>query len=180
MEQKTDESVVINSDWWLVSPLQAYFLSIITLNIFVAFWVGINWSKYKKTTGEKIRPFWRGWFYILYIDPLFKRMLTFTNSRGQTTKFSHSTLALFFILFSIGSDIIAKLPNLYGEVGALLFWFLSPLPIYYVQKNINQASTLTASEHKIMRISGVDILLIVVLTVLMLLMLCGILIKFLT
>jgi hypothetical protein len=164
-------------EWWSMSPLRAYLLSIITFNLFVPFWVGINWERYKKATNAKIVPFARGVFVGLYIIQLFNKALTTAQKKDYKGTYPSWLLGLVFIILGVASRYLADLPAPWGTIAVLLCILLSPIGIYLTQKAMNFNNSIVISNYSNPKISWVDILIISGISVVVLLILFGIIIS---
>src|SRR5437667_5165459 len=70
----------------------------LTLGVYELWWFYKNWDLIRRRDGSDIWPFWRAFFAIFWVYPLFKRMRESANENGISRPFPAGFYATIFIL----------------------------------------------------------------------------------
>lgn len=92
-------------------------LSAVTMALYEYYWFYKNWKAVKIQEGAKIRPFWRAVFAVLFVYPLFKRILGTAKKKGHKAGFSHGSLTAAYIAITV----LHKLPDPWWWLSVLSF-----------------------------------------------------------
>ena len=174
--EEKDEEVVVNTEYFAISPKRLALFSILTFGIYEIYWFYKNWVAVKKFEGAKVSPFWRAIFAVFFCYNLFKRVLESAKQQGYQNSYSPGWLAAIYIgLLVIGNGLSRT--ETY-DVGFNLFWLAvvvaTFIPLLSVQKAINFNNE-KIKEGGVLResFSGGEVVLIVVGVLWMLLVLWG-------
>lgn len=101
------------------------FMSIISLNLYSAYWIYKNWKYVNERDGLKLEPFWRGIFGIFFVYGILKMIRKDTHANAlEPATFSAGGLAAGWI-------ILAILGRFFPIGNALLSWlFVVPAQNY--------------------------------------------------
>lgn len=99
-----------DTHFYPIAPWKFWFLSIVSIGIYDAYWMYRNWKAIKIKTNEEMMPIARGIFVIFWIYPLFLSLRQDSEDRFQTNKVLASWLAgliaiMYFIFYLSGSFI---------------------------------------------------------------------------
>ena len=143
VEEMDDEiSTDTNSDnikYFSVSLGKLATLSVATFGLYELYWFYKNWQAVEEQGKEKISPFWRTFFTLIFCYGLFKRVLISAQKQGYTESYSPGWLAALYIIITV----MWKLPDPLWLVA-----FLSFIPLLTVQQAISFNNFKVDSEHK--------------------------------
>ena len=107
------------------------FMSVISLGIFISYWVYKNWRFIKERDGLDISPFWRGWFAIFNFHSLLKYIKEDPKvSHPEKPDYSCGWLTCGFVMFTLcGNQIF--IPSM------VTFLFILPAHNYISKINRN-------------------------------------------
>lgn len=72
---------------------------VLSLGAYALYWFYRNWDAVRQASGQKMWPFWRALFAIIYVWPLFKIMVLQARARGyEGPHYSGGLLALAYIV----------------------------------------------------------------------------------
>lgn len=71
---------------------------VLSLGAYALYWFYRNWDAVRVATGQKMWPFWRALFAVIYAWPLFKIMTLQAKTRGFEKPYSGGWLALAYLL----------------------------------------------------------------------------------
>jgi len=132
-----------DSGFLYISLKRLTILGIMTFGVYSWYWSYCNWRHIKLRDSSRISPFWRTWFYILFIRSLFveiKNDEAYNN--GLLPRFSPTMLLIGIILLSAFSGAISGLPSANFEELALVLLFSGIVGDYLcllpVQAHINR------------------------------------------
>lgn len=145
---KHDESLVLDSDFFTISPAKLALLSIFTLGLFNIYWFVQNWEVIKKSTNANISPFWRGVFSIFFCGEVFRRIINSAWKRGYQVEHDIGWLTASYVIIGIISNVWARAStqgatidpsvHFFSEMSWIIFSSLSAIPLYIVQKVANE------------------------------------------
>jgi len=115
--------------YFYISTARLIFMSVISLGVFISYWVYKNWRYIKERDGLDIMPFWRGWFTIFHFYSLLKYIKEDTKvSHPERPDYSSGWLTCGFVLFTLcGNQILIPL--------MLSFLFILPAHNYISKIN---------------------------------------------
>ncbi|MDP8254154.1 MAG: hypothetical protein P9M14_00255 [Candidatus Alcyoniella australis] len=122
-------------------------LSILTVGLYEIYWIYKNWSYLKERYDLRIRPFWRGVWGIFFCHSLLRRIHDDQEANSlQLPSFTPGYLATGWIIMTIGSNLVARIP---GALSTIIFPFIpSFLFLVPVQKYINSISIIRNPNEK--------------------------------
>ena len=103
---------------FLVNPFKLLLLSTLTFAVYDIYWFAKQWRYIKKRDEQKIRPFWRAIFSVLFVVPLLKQL---RDSKAVL----RGTL---YIVLSLAG----RLPDNWWLIS-----LFSVVPLYQVQQDLN-------------------------------------------
>lgn len=109
-------------------------LSLLSMNLYEAYWIYKNWSYIRQRDKLDIRPFWRGFFGVFFCHSLLRRIHEDPEARAiQEPQFSAGGLATGWVVLMIVGNIISRAPSVTASVVAALipsFLCFVPVQIY--------------------------------------------------
>lgn len=100
----------VNSYFYPIAAWKFWFLSLVSLGIYDAYWMYRNWKAIKIKTNEEMMPIARGIFVIFWVYPLFLRLKEDSEDRFQSNKvlatWLAGSIAAAYFLFYVGSYFI--------------------------------------------------------------------------
>ncbi|MCM0149714.1 hypothetical protein [Photobacterium galatheae] len=116
--------------FYVVSPKKFTILFLSTMGLYGMYWVYINWSLYKKSTGSDVWPVARGFFDIFFVHSLCKKIgqLDFATTKENSVM---EWNAIKYVLLVISCRIADKLSE--NEIGMpyTFFYTLLAIPLMY-------------------------------------------------
>ncbi|MEO0825917.1 MAG: hypothetical protein AAFY67_09675 [Cyanobacteria bacterium J06642_9] len=132
-----------------ISSTRLIFLSIASFGAYEAYWIYKNWQYIKKRDGLSIRPFWRGFFGVLFCHSLLRRIYGDQEARSiKQPTFSASGLATGWIILVVAANIISRASIEASLVAGIIPSYLCLLP---VQNYINSVAKKASSAHEFYR-----------------------------
>ncbi len=123
----------------IISPDKFIFLSIISLGLYELVWFHRNWKFFKEKEKLNISPKWRAIFAVLFIYPLFKKMLEYAKKEGYKEEYSSGWRTFFWFILAL----LGRAENFVFLLSIFTFLpLLSPLDainFYYNKKEQNCA-----------------------------------------
>lgn len=118
--------------YFYISTPRLICMSIISLGVFIAYWVYKNWRYLKERDGLDIMPFWRGWFVLFHFYSLLEYIKNDTKvSHPEKPDYPSGWLTFGFVALTIcGNQFV--FPSL------LTFLFI--LPAHNYISRINQSA----------------------------------------
>ena len=132
VETRADRPVSMSKSkpaYFYISTPRLIFMSIISLGVFISYWVYKNWRYIKERDGLDIMPFWRGWFAIFHLYSLLKYIKEDPKvSHPEKPDYSCGWLTCGFVMFTLcGNQIFIPL--------TLTFLFILPAHNYISKIN---------------------------------------------
>lgn len=129
--------------FYVVGPLKFWLLFIFTLGFYQLYWFYKNWSRYKAYTRDDLWPVPRGIFTIFFTHALLREVDHTIGAEGREHSWSPDLLATGYVLVTIATRIMDRLPDSMDDVVIPLELFLM-LPVtgfllYRAQGAINVA-----------------------------------------
>ncbi|GLR69744.1 DUF3857 domain-containing transglutaminase family protein [Agaribacter marinus] len=94
-----------------IHPSKFIVLSLVTFGTYTNYWMYRNWKAISAKTEEPISPFWRGFFAVIWLYPLYKALVNDSNDNYQKNKVAPYwlgivlvTLYIIFVIIGIGLD----------------------------------------------------------------------------
>lgn len=160
--------------YFSVSIKKLIILSIVSFGLYEFYWFYKNWKIVKDHEKSKISPIGRGFFAIFYCNSLFKKIIVLAKEKGYIAKYSHSLLAIFYILFLLIGNVVSEYEFQNVFINSIwLISYLSVLPLAEVQNSVNFINSKDGSQVENNKFSGWEILLIVAGGLLLLLSIIG-------
>ena len=118
--------------YFYISTPRLIFMSVISLGIFISYWVYKNWSYIKERDGMDIMPFWRGWFAIFHFYSLMEYIKNDPKlGHAEKPDYSCGWLTCGFVMFTLcGNQIFIP----------LMLTFLFILPAHNYISKINRTA----------------------------------------
>lgn len=118
--------------YFYISTPRLIFMSVISLGIFISYWVYKNWSYIKERDGMDIMPFWRGWFAIFHFYSLMEYIKNDPKIvHAEKPDYSCGWLTCGFVMFTLcGNQIFIP----------LMLTFLFILPAHNYISKINRTA----------------------------------------
>lgn len=146
-------------------------LSVLSMNLYEAYWIYKNWNYIRQRDALKIRPFWRGFFGVFFCHSLLRRMHGDPEARAiQEPQFSAGGLATGWVAMVIAANIISRFPSVAaGVIAALIPSFLCLVPVQiYInavteRRNPGQKPHAWSSGHIVCLVFGVIVWLLLLL-----------------
>jgi hypothetical protein len=106
-------------------------LSILSFGIYQAYWIYKNWWFINKRDKQKIQPFWRGIFGILFCHSLLRRIHEDKEACSiATPTFSPNGLATGWVILMIFSNILSRASGIAGSIiAAFIPSYLCLVPV---------------------------------------------------
>jgi hypothetical protein len=104
-------------------------LSVLTLGLYNVFWFYRNWVRLRERTGQRLSPFWRSFFSVLWASTLFGEVKRQARDADVRSGWSPLGLALVYL----GLTSLWRLPT-----GWALLGYLTVLALVPVQHTINR------------------------------------------
>ncbi|MCA9806026.1 MAG: DUF4339 domain-containing protein [Cyanobacteria bacterium HKST-UBA02] len=137
----SDPSAARGPMFLYVSIGRLIFMSSISLGLYEAYWIYKNWKYVKERDGLKIRPFWRGFFGIFFIQGILRRIRD-DEEAGSLEKatFSADPLAAGWIILMLLGSVLGRVEN--AELNLLGFVVSFPSFLFFVpvQKYVNRVN----------------------------------------
>ncbi len=112
--------------FFAVSLLKLTVMSLCTLGIYEIYWFYRNWKRIESRGRQKIMPFWRAVFTVLFCYPCFAKIREYGASRGIFPVPPFVVLTVFYILTTISW----KLPDPFWLISLFTVFFLLPIQSY--------------------------------------------------
>ena len=118
--------------YFYISTPRLIFMSVISMGVFISYWVYKNWSYIKERDGLDIMPFWRGWFAIFHFYSLIEYIKNDPKiGHAEKADYSCGWLTCGFIGFTLcGNQIFIP----------LMLTFLFILPAHNYISKINRSA----------------------------------------
>jgi hypothetical protein len=124
---------------YLAIPLRRLFvLTLVSGGLYTAYWLYKNWKAIKVADESNIRPFWRMFFAIIWVYPLFKRILISAQGQGYSKSYSPALLVAFYILVGTLYGVFTLLASSWPLLLAVFAYVVvTTLPLLIVQAAAN-------------------------------------------
>ena len=122
-----------------VSQTKLAVMSISTFGLYNCYWLYQHWKTIKQNDGSDISPFWRTFFAIFYVRPLFRSIKDTATLYGVEANFNPGALMAAFWLMNACARI--------GGAGWLISLFAF-FPLAVAQKVANQINEAVAPGHE--------------------------------
>ena len=131
VDERSASSSKSKPAYFYISTPRLICMSIISLGIFISYWVYKNWRYIKERDGLDIMPFWRGWFAIFHFYSLMEYIKNDPKlGHAEKPDYSCGWLTCGFVLFTLcGNQIF--IPSM------LTFLFILPAHNYISKINRN-------------------------------------------
>jgi hypothetical protein len=147
-----------------VSLLKLGVMSFMTAGLYELYWMYKNWKLIQKRETQKMLPFWRAFFAVIFVYSLLNRIRASQDEAGQE-KLPAGALAITWIVITLSY----KLPDPFWLVSLFSF-----IPLLVVQSHVNKLNALTAPNYPInSRFTLVNWVWIVIASILIILAIIG-------
>ncbi len=100
------------ADFYVVAPRKFYLLSILTFNVYFAYWFYRNWHLIKQSTGESMWPPMRGLFFIFFTHALLTDVDEKIKSLGKSYVWRPGTIATLVVLLIVLVNVLDRLSGI--------------------------------------------------------------------
>jgi hypothetical protein len=152
-------------EYFAISKTRWLVCSILTGGLYGFYWIYRNFKAIKKSTKEKISPFWRAWLSIFWIIPLFNRIKS-DLSHHKTTPlsfytFSNLYLVLFYMSFSI--PFMARMYNnsSFFEISSHVVSIIAIFVMLPIQNTLNNHNKVIDENSKLVKTFGMGEIIII-------------------
>lgn len=137
--EQSEESV----QYYTVSTGKFLFLSILTINMYSLYWFYKNWQLQKLNANFDCLPVLRAIFAIFFTHSLFANINETAAIKNIEVKWDGFLLATLFVVLTIISGVMSNIEvapeNMATSASVdILITFLIIVPLYVVQKTVNQ------------------------------------------
>lgn len=99
------------ADFYVVTPRKFYWLSVLTLNLYLVYWFYRSWRLVKQRTGNSMMPALRGFFFIFFTHSLFTEIDQQIKSLGKSFVWNPGGLATVVVFLAIMSNVLDRLSS---------------------------------------------------------------------
>ena len=135
VDQQHDDD---ETPFFAVSTLKLVLMIAFTFGIYQVYWFYKNWKRVREREGSSIWPFWRAFFMIIWVYPLFMRIRAAGEERGVQSAFAAGPLAIAFIILSL----VINIPGPFALVGVFTIVINSA-----AQRYVNEINTIAVPGH---------------------------------
>ena len=133
--------------YYVVSPRKFTILMFATMGLYTVFWFYAHWRAHRRTTAEKVWPVARAIFNIFFTHALFRKIQESLASANTTFEWSPQALATTYVVLSIGSNVVNRLPlNEVGSPYSDLLGLLFLVPTYLILLKAQRAANLAVDD----------------------------------
>lgn len=130
----TAASAKADTPFLYISTNRLIVMSILSFNLYEAYWIYKNWRYVKERDNLNIKPFWRGIFGFFYCYGLLRRIHEDAQARAvQAPAFSPGRLATGWVILMVLANAIDRVPAMAASaISAFIpsFLFLVPVQNY--------------------------------------------------
>jgi len=128
-------------EYYPVSLVKLFILSIATLNIYQLFWFYRNWKYIKQRDDSAIMPFWRAVFTPLWFFPFYRDLKHDSEIRLDKSILPNAAWITLLLISMVGLNIADRFDESYEFIGVLSVLCLLPFANYILFINRSRPET---------------------------------------